>query len=445
MKKVLIVDDIENNRILLRALLEDFAQENNYSDLEIHEAVNGTEAVLIASKESFELIFMDIMMPEMDGIEATRRIRLNDSKVLLVAVSAVDEVDRQREILSNGAEDYINKPINTEIFRARLAMYDSLIQVRFNTIKYHNENAVNLFTNDIYSHKLTFFIENSDQLAEFWEYYLLNQDNASARLSATVRTLYLLGTMILRLHGKAQILIEENENSRFFTMRGVDQLDSKILRMILLKNSDLPEHRTQGSVLSIWISVESMIQNQTTISSVSSTPNPTQVMKEPQEISLPVSYHSEEQTLQVFDYMEAEDLEEIKNYIANLDSMMLIVGGGDIQSHEVNEIAHNLDRISKMMSLYSESYSISVALGRLAEQIRLHENEFIEKSASLGALCTAFSRDLSSWVSLIFRDGATSVNYMDDTIISNAKMIETMMSPQESMDEEANLDDIFDF
>lgn len=448
-KKVLIVDDIDNNRILIRALLENYAEETG-TNLEIQEAANGADAVRLATKESFEMIFMDIMMPEMDGIEATRQIRLKDPKVLLIAVSAVDESDRQREILSKGAEDYIVKPINTEIFSTRLSMYDTLITSRNTNHFPLNASHVNLFTKEIFSRQLTFFIENEEQLSEFWEFYLLNQVNSSAILSAAVRTIYSIGSVAIKLNAKIQICTEENESNIYFTITQIDQIDPKIIRLILLKNSDLSDYKQSDSKLSIKIAIENAITIQPiseSISNASSTKNIVPDVKAAQNIdkSISADYSQKQVPLQVYNYMEMDDMDEITDFISNLDSLMLIVGSGDIHLNEVNEIAYNLERISKTTSLYSESYPISIALGNLANDIRNYSDQFVQKSSNLGTLCTAFSRDLSTWIRLIFNDGATSVNYMDDTIISNAQMITAMLKMDEASEEEADLDDIFDF
>ncbi|MBV5278784.1 MAG: response regulator, partial [Campylobacteraceae bacterium] len=64
MAKVLIVDDNNNNRLTLNLLLEEV------SGIEIYEAEDGQIAVEMCVKQNFDLIFMDIMMPNMDGFEA---------------------------------------------------------------------------------------------------------------------------------------------------------------------------------------------------------------------------------------------------------------------------------------------------------------------------------------------------------------------------------------
>ncbi|MDP8206318.1 MAG: response regulator [Candidatus Electryonea clarkiae] len=80
-------------------------------------AVNGIEAVNTLSKSNYDLVFMDIRMPEMDGLEATRFIRNPESKVLnhsipIIAMTAHNTASDKEECLNAGMNDYISKPFN---------------------------------------------------------------------------------------------------------------------------------------------------------------------------------------------------------------------------------------------------------------------------------------------------------------------------------------------
>ena len=80
LKNILVVDDNEDNRIALEILLERFV------DLKIFSAQNGQEAVDLCQKEPMDIVFMDIMMPEMDGIEATKKIREFDRSTMMLSL-----------------------------------------------------------------------------------------------------------------------------------------------------------------------------------------------------------------------------------------------------------------------------------------------------------------------------------------------------------------------
>lgn len=121
-KRILLVEDIEINREIILAILED-------TGLSIQTAENGLEALAAVQdrEEPFDLILMDVQMPEMDGLDATKAIRNLGSlwalKVPILAMTAnafSDDVDR---CLGAGMNDHIAKPIDVEIFIKKLSKY----------------------------------------------------------------------------------------------------------------------------------------------------------------------------------------------------------------------------------------------------------------------------------------------------------------------------------
>ena len=102
--RVLIVDDVEANRLILRRLFEPM-------EFEIREAVNGQESVEVARSWRPQLVWMDLRLPEMDGYEATRRIKAEiDNPPIVIAITAsAFEEDRQRAEEA-GCDDFIRKP-----------------------------------------------------------------------------------------------------------------------------------------------------------------------------------------------------------------------------------------------------------------------------------------------------------------------------------------------
>ncbi len=105
--RVLLVEDTEDNRMMMRRLLE-------LSGYRVSEAVNGLEAVKAAERETPSIILMDLSLPIVDGLAATRRIRQlpNLSDVPIIAVSAHDTADFHAEALAAGCDAYITKPID---------------------------------------------------------------------------------------------------------------------------------------------------------------------------------------------------------------------------------------------------------------------------------------------------------------------------------------------
>jgi signal transduction histidine kinase/CheY-like chemotaxis protein/ABC-type amino acid transport substrate-binding protein len=119
---ILLADDVEINREIVIALLEP-------TQLEIDCAVNGAEVVRMFSEapEKYEMIFMDIQMPEMDGYEAARRIRALDilkaKTVPIVAMTANVFKDDIEKSLAAGMNSHVGKPLDIEIVMEKLRMY----------------------------------------------------------------------------------------------------------------------------------------------------------------------------------------------------------------------------------------------------------------------------------------------------------------------------------
>lgn len=104
---VLLVEDTEDNRQMMKKLLE-------LSGFRVVEAINGEEAVKAAAETKPGIILMDLSLPLIDGLAATRRIRsLPGMKALpIVAVSAHDTADFHADALAAGCNAYITKPID---------------------------------------------------------------------------------------------------------------------------------------------------------------------------------------------------------------------------------------------------------------------------------------------------------------------------------------------
>jgi len=106
-KTLLLVEDTEDNRFMMRRLLE-------MEGYRVVEARNGEEAVKVAKDEKPALILMDLSLPIIDGLAATKLIRrIPEFKdVPIIAVSAHDTADFQQEALTAGCNSYITKPID---------------------------------------------------------------------------------------------------------------------------------------------------------------------------------------------------------------------------------------------------------------------------------------------------------------------------------------------
>jgi two-component system, cell cycle response regulator DivK len=117
MAKILLVEDDEMNRDMLSRRLE----RKNYT---VTLALNGQEAVEKAQAELPDLILMDMNMPEMDGLEATRLIKKNPATahipVLVVSAHAMPSYVAKAKASEGGCDDYDTKPVDIERLTAKI-------------------------------------------------------------------------------------------------------------------------------------------------------------------------------------------------------------------------------------------------------------------------------------------------------------------------------------
>lgn len=106
--QILVVEDVESNFLYLNAVLSKI-------NANIFWAKNGKEAVdIFRNQKNIDLILMDLQMPEMNGYEATRIIKLENPLVPIIAQTAFAMSDDREKALEAGCDDYLAKPIKSK-------------------------------------------------------------------------------------------------------------------------------------------------------------------------------------------------------------------------------------------------------------------------------------------------------------------------------------------
>ena len=108
MARILLVDDAA----FMRKVIKDTLSKAGYTDL--HEAVDGADAVEKYNSLKPDLVLMDITMPNMDGLEALKAIRAKDSGANVVMCSAMGQESMVMDAVRSGAKDFIVKPFKPD-------------------------------------------------------------------------------------------------------------------------------------------------------------------------------------------------------------------------------------------------------------------------------------------------------------------------------------------
>jgi PAS domain S-box-containing protein len=116
--KILIAEDDETNFYYLNTLI------TRETDAIVLHATNGREAIeLFKANPDINLILMDIKMPEIDGFEATRQIKLIDQNIHIIAITAYAMSGDEERIIAAGCDDYLSKPINRKSLLEKIYLY----------------------------------------------------------------------------------------------------------------------------------------------------------------------------------------------------------------------------------------------------------------------------------------------------------------------------------
>ena len=117
-KQILVVEDQEDNLRIMRDLLND-------AGFEVIEARNGNEALSVTEAERPDLILMDIQLPELDGLEATRRIKDNPATrhIPVLAVTSYALNGDNEKAMAAGCDAYFAKPVSPRALLAKIREY----------------------------------------------------------------------------------------------------------------------------------------------------------------------------------------------------------------------------------------------------------------------------------------------------------------------------------
>ena len=121
LRKILVVDDAPENIAVLSQVLRDTYR--------VTAATSGTKALELAeSSDPPDLVLLDVMMPDMSGLEVCRRLKANaaTAKIPVIFVTSKDEVSDESAGFSAGAADYVVKPVNPELIKARVKAHIEL-------------------------------------------------------------------------------------------------------------------------------------------------------------------------------------------------------------------------------------------------------------------------------------------------------------------------------
>ncbi|MDD2448661.1 MAG: response regulator [Sulfurimonas sp.] len=231
--RLLIADDDEYDRLVLRETCI------NLNYFELKDAADGLETVEITESWRPHIILMDIMMPKMDGIEASQIIKERYPQIIIMIVTGVFDSSVEDKMRAIGIDVYVHKPINKELIRFELQNVVLAFHLGLSNFKEKTKKIIlNPFNSDIPSYKTIFDIVNTDTMMEFglwlFDRYKSKFTTLSSKFDKVIKLFYKLMIEGTR-NGKTLTIIVEESYEEFYITIKFDKaitLEQKTLDML---------------------------------------------------------------------------------------------------------------------------------------------------------------------------------------------------------------------
>jgi hypothetical protein len=298
---------------------------------------------------------------------------------------------------------------------------------------------------------MDFTVASDADLSEFWEAILIRLDfqRHIENLSDFVRFIYRLGTLQLQHKYQFHIKVEEDMENFFFTLDNIQLIGCKHIDALIEKYYDEAVHICKGNLLSFIlpkIDAETSImieEERAERATESITEKPADKLpEEPPVLSFTTQNDA---VLKTFDILDPDELDDFENYLFKLRSLILLMEKSSLEHSDIEELCHCFHEMASILSISNDTYVLSNALHELSNAITSNQEHFKETSHQLFDFVNAFMNDLIFWKTKIFYEGAPSVDFLNDSITTNANMLNALLLPESESQGDEELDDIFDF
>jgi two-component system chemotaxis response regulator CheY len=420
MRKILLVDDNDNNRLTLELLLEEI------ENVEVFEAHDGEEAISMCQKENYDLIFMDIMMPRVDGFEATKAIKESGHKAMIIALSALDDEASKHKMMSLGAEDYLTKPVDAELFQMRVKNYLMIIDKRKK--KVFDLEAINPFNKNVFNRSYNFRINSEEALAEFWDYWLNGTKNI-LDLSDCVRIIYGFGLWLLKRDKRFHIVAEESNEKLYITLFDISLIKKNVIRNLLLKHYPNAQYILNEGTLSFQLDKMVMQEKE----SIEISDEKKEILKKTHNNTIHASDYVNNTAINLMGKIDG--LEEINNEI---DEAILIFEDNP-STKTLYSVIENFEEYNKVLQQLDDFEHLAFAINTLMTFLsNITQEQFSpEKVKNLASMLLNLLHDLESWRQNVFiLQNARYIHYHDASLLSSCIQMEAVFDDKALADED---------
>ncbi len=226
MIKILLVDDVEDNLVALDLLLEEYMEDNKIENYQILSEIDSIKGLEVAKSENIDIIFLDIMMPKLDGFEFLKNIRedknITKQPIVVMTTALGDKKTKDKE-QSLGANAFMVKPISFKIVSIMLERYLTLVK------------DDDICDEDYFDDFGDF--DDFDSLDDFEESIAAELSPTSIMLNGILNRTY--------EHVSAKEFLDEYENQKDVIYAAIEDIDDMVFKILDTDDNLLEENQIE--------------------------------------------------------------------------------------------------------------------------------------------------------------------------------------------------------
>ncbi len=421
--KLLIVDDLEDNRVVLKKVLR------KIKHVKLFEAEDGDIAVDFVKANRPEIVIMDIMMPNKNGIDATKEIKELYPETIVVVVTALQDANLESKLISVGATAYIRKPFDREIIQLKIQNLVDLVMSQKNSYQFQSKkSSINPFSTDIRSMQIYYHINNIEDMMDFglWllDYYHSKATSGTFKFNIILEFLYTILKTVINSKHNSIVVIEEGTSEIYINLQTLKE--SNLSLSIEKFSSELGEDMLiKGDFIHLKVSFEDL------------TLKTKKEVRKLENIEVDVLRKSYSEKIDAISFAKTvegyiiDEIDDLKDIEADWDNAVL--------DFEKEHNFSNLKKLSNLIYQYStvinnmyEFASLAYAISSLSVFLNNTKEEIIQdktNSKKIVVLLNAVMHDLIEWRKTVFEyKEAKDIHYLDSSLFSSCLQIELILN-----------------
>ncbi len=298
-------------------------------------------------------------------------------------------------------------------------------------------------------HRLSFSITDENDLKSFWDYFF-EQSRSRCYIEPFKRLMSMVYAVVSYGLPKASsaifVYIQETEHAFVVTIKDMAEYSYDAIKDIVQKKDHQIKYLIGNRQYTFFASKVSKSEGEKKSTGTSVEVENEILPQSSADSRARVSFKDDSSaSVHLFDFLDHYEIDELIELMNEFNSMILILGQSSFTQNEALMMIHYIKSMAKILIRSHESFSIGMHIDQMADGLLEYLESFLERSKDLGDLCGAFNQDMTQWLKKLFFEGAPSLHFMDESIISNCQTILTLIDPRAQESATEDVDDIFDF